>query len=164
MQYFVFWFGVVLVVVGCLVFIFGNEAAAENEVSVLGFGFRLSHPSLVIIALGFVLVLLNYRDLHDPSSSTVSLGNGGADRAAPEAPVPRPGDPHPAPLPAAEPAKTRSAGSDESHPQMPSIDPDDTAPLSTSEGNSDSAKESKAEPMIMIIDDEPKKEASASAQ
>ena len=52
-----FWVGIFLIIIGCLMFLCRKEEAAENGVEFLGIKFKLSHPTLVIIILGFILVV-----------------------------------------------------------------------------------------------------------
>ena len=58
MHNFSFWFGVALAIIGCLMLVYTKEHAGANEVSVFGMSFKLSHPALVILVLGFVLIIL----------------------------------------------------------------------------------------------------------
>jgi hypothetical protein len=59
MQDISFWLGIALVIVGCLMLAHTNAHAGPNEIRLLGMIFRVSHPVLVIIVLGFLLVVLN---------------------------------------------------------------------------------------------------------
>lgn len=63
MQHITFWFGVALVIAGCVMYVYMKESTAENGVEFFGMRFRLSHPTLVIIVLGFVLVVRGSPDL-----------------------------------------------------------------------------------------------------
>ncbi|MEW7851154.1 hypothetical protein AB2N08_20895 [Massilia aurea] len=79
MQHVSLWLGIALVVIGCFMLAHTNAHAGSNEIRLLGMIFKVSHPALVIIVLGFVLVILN-----DHRSSSLDIPDA---FLLPEAPV-----------------------------------------------------------------------------
>jgi hypothetical protein len=61
MDDFSFWFGAGLMVVGGLMLVYTKVDSGANEIQAFGVKFKLSHPSLVIIVLGFALIVMNDR-------------------------------------------------------------------------------------------------------
>jgi len=85
MQNSAFWLGAGLAVAGVLIFVWKKETAAENGIEFLGMRFKLSHPTLVIVVLGIVLIV-KYPYVPDRDVQTAEPEKGDTPASTPGAP------------------------------------------------------------------------------
>ena len=73
---FILCLGTAMIVVGTALLAYGRSAEGRNSMRVLGLEFNLSHPSLVVVVLGFCLVLFKIGGIKPASSTDTSPGQG----------------------------------------------------------------------------------------